>query len=135
MKRFCAALISILLILLCGCKSTGDLLSDFGEKFGNTLSKAYDNINRMISGAVSGVVEESEIDKSETVIILPGKISSKAAGLKAYNKLNAKQRKLYSIMLTAIRNMELKDVDITSYVSKNAFSGWKTHVHRLKSGE
>ena len=129
MKRFCAALISILLILLCGCKSPSDLLSDLGDEFGYHFSRTYDNISRLISDAISDVVDESTIEESETIVILPGKDELKNTKLKAYAKLNAKQKKLYSVMLTAVRNMELKAVDITDYVSKDGFSD-AVVVHR-----
>lgn len=129
MKRFCAAFISILLILLCGCESPADFLSDLGDKLESNLNKAYDNISKLVSDAIPQVIEENSIDQSEIVVILPDKVDLKSAKLKAYNKLNSRQKKLYSVMLTAIRNMELKAVDITDYVSKDGFSD-AVVVHR-----
>ena len=129
MKRFCAAFISILLILLCGCESPADFLSDLGDKLESNFNKAYDNISKLVSDAIPQVIVENNIDQSEIVVILPDKVDLKSAKLKAYNKLNSRQKKLYSVMLTAIRNMELKAVDITDYVSKDGFSD-AVVVHR-----
>ena len=129
MKRFCAAIISIIFIFLCGCKSPAELLSDFNEKFGSDISRTYSNIGEMLSEAIPGVIEESAIDESEIVVIAPREVDVKNVNLLAYRKLTGRQRKLYSIMLTAVRNMELKDIDVTNYVSENAFSD-SIIVHR-----
>ena len=129
MKRFFAASISILFILLCGCKSPAELLSDFNEKFGSDISKTYSHIGEMISDAIPNVVEKNSIKESEIVVILPESVSVKNSKLSAYNKLSGRQRKLYSIMLAAVRNMVLKDIDVTEYVSENGFSD-SIVVHR-----
>lgn len=122
MKRFTAIILFILLVLLTSCRSTKEFLSDFNEVLDNEISKTYSDVNDIISSAVSKVVKGNSIDKTEVVKITPIDITDKNSSLGAYKKLNSHQKKLYSIMLLAIKNMVLKNIEVTKYVDENGFS-------------
>ncbi|MBO4432901.1 MAG: hypothetical protein J5852_05150, partial [Clostridia bacterium] len=125
MKRFIAATLSILFILLCGCSSNSGFFSDFSdfsEMLGESIHRTYRSINDTVSEAISGVIPESGIDKDDIISIVPVEITYDGNDLKAYKQLTAKQKRLYSVMLTAVKNMELKNIEVTKYLTGDGFS-------------
>lgn len=128
MKRLTAIIISILLSLLCSCKSVPEYVSDFGDFLNSGIAKTYESINRVVSGAVSEIAE-SGLDKNDVVFITPVEETVSAGELNAYGKLNSKQKKLYAIIFTAVKNMELRNVKVTKYLSEDGFSD-SIVVHR-----
>lgn len=122
-------MLSILFLLLCGCKSPSEIVSDFNDFLDSGITKTYESINRVVSEAVSEVVEDSGIDKNDIVTITPIEVTLSTGELSAYNKLNSKQKKLYAVMLAAVNDMELRNIKVTKYLSEDGFSD-SIIVHR-----
>ena len=133
MKRFAAIIFAILFLLLCGCeKSAADYFSDISNFFSENVENAYDKIAEKaekIGDGILSTVEKSVIDRKDVIEITPQALKDAGGQLSAYKKLSASEQKLYSIMLTAVKKMELKFIDVTKYVSDNGF-GEAVVAHR-----
>lgn len=126
MKKLAALFLAILFLFLCGCeKSAADYLSDINIFFEENLRNTYDEIIKKaenIGKGIESTVEKSGIDPECVISIRPKALSGETDTLSAYEKLGNSAKNLYSIMLTAVKNMELKFIDVTNYVSGDAFS-------------
>ena len=120
MKKIAVLLLSVLLLLisLCGCQDPSGFLSDFGGQ----IKRTYENISEEISGGISAVVPSGAFASEDVVYIYPNNEVPKNNRLSAYRKLSDKQKKLYSIMLEAVENMELRNIEVTKYVTGDGFS-------------
>lgn len=122
MKRFVAILTALLILMLCGCKSAENYVSDFNGFVKDKIGSAYDEVTEkaeQIGEEISSIFTKEYVYKYEIVTIKPQQIND--ARLLAYNKLNKNQKQLYSIFITAFENMELKRINITDYVGDNVF--------------
>ena len=91
MKRIFAVLLALILITLCSCNS----------------------FIRFDENGVSN--DDGSAIADDVITIKPSNVDLPCGELSAYNKLSPPQKFLYSIMLTAISDMELGVIDVTGY--------------------
>ena len=122
MKKLTAIFLSILLLLLCGCGSIGEKINKTYNDINSIVSGVSDVVSDVVSGVVAQTVDTDSIEVYDIVIIKPSAVAVQNGELAAYKKLTLNQKKLYSIILSAVENMELRNINITDYVSGDGFS-------------
>ncbi|MBO4693181.1 MAG: hypothetical protein J5659_02145 [Clostridia bacterium] len=109
MKRLFAVFSIIMLMFVSGCK--------------NGINEFFKDIDGYIKKNTISAEQESVLDEGEEVVkIKPRNEKPEYPQLSAYNKLTDNQKKLYSIIRTAVENMELRLIDVTEYSNDNISS-------------
>ena len=123
MKRFAAIVLIVVLCALCGCnKETENNSSDTGGSF---VADIYEKILKNAESTLQSITSPNKKNTEENVnsiTINPVALKFQSDKLIAYNLLNENQKKLYSIMLTAINDLELRNIDITKYCKRDDIS-------------
>lgn len=128
MKKILALVLILCFLALCGCeKGLKDYYNDVKDFFSEKKDDLYDTAQNL-GGRIS-LSGKNGLNGHDIITIKPESVEPLCGGLCAYDKLNKTQKKLYSVMLTAIDEMELRIIDITPYVGLDGFSD-TVIVHR-----
>ena len=126
MKKLAAIFFSILFLFLCGCeKSAAEYLSDINGFLKRDPDSYYNEIiekAESLGKNILSTVEKNSIEQKDIIKIKPHTLNDEIGELYAYSKLNQYQKNLYYIMLTAVKDLELRIIDVTNYVTGDGFS-------------
>lgn len=126
MKKFFPICICLVL-LLSGCRAnTDEYLSEINKFFkSETVNEVYESIVEKAGTVTDNIISyvKSGIAKDDNSITIdPSYVTFEYEDYIAYQTLTQNQKKLYSIFLSAINNMELRQIDITKYAVGDVFS-------------